>query len=71
MDKPVRVNTRISSRANDWLDKRADETSLSKSALINIAIENYMKEIEVVQGLPAILKELEKQGVDIKSALPV
>lgn len=71
MDKPVRVNTRISSRANEWLDNRADETSLSKSALINIAIENYIKEVEVVHGLPAILKELEKQGVDIKGALPV
>lgn len=61
----VRVNTAISKRANDWLNKRSKETALSKSALINVAIDNYIKEIEVVEGLPAILKELEKHGIDL------
>lgn len=64
-NRPVRVNARISKRANDWLDKRSLETSLSKSALINIAIDSYIKEVEVVEGLPAILEELEKHGIDL------
>lgn len=61
----VRINTRISDSANEWLDKKSIEMAVSKSALINFAIENYIKENEVVQGLPKILKELEKHGIKI------
>lgn len=61
----IRVNTTISKRANEWLNKRSRETGLSKSGLINVAIDSYIKECEVVEGLPAILRELEKQGVDL------
>lgn len=66
MEKPVRVNARISRRANDWLDKKSEEMALSKSALISIAVENYIKETEVVHGFPKILEELEKHGITIK-----
>ena len=65
MSDTVRVNTSISKRANEWLNKRSKETALSKSALINVAIDNYIKEVEVVEGLPAILAELEKHGIDL------
>ena len=65
MTDTVRVNTTISKRANEWLNKRSKETAVSKSALINFAIDNYIKEVEVVEGLPAILKELERQGIDL------
>lgn len=68
MDRePVRINTKISARANDWLDKKSKETALSKSALMNIALENYIKETEVVHGFPAILKALEEHGITIDS----
>lgn len=63
--KPVRVNTRISARANKWLDNKSKEMAISKGALINLAIENYIKEIEVVHGLPKIVEQLEKQGVKL------
>lgn len=62
---PVRVNTQISDRANTWLDERSKETAISKSALINIAIENYMKETEVVQKMPQIVEALRKQGIEV------
>lgn len=65
MSNTVRVNTGISKRANEWLNKRSKETGLSKSALINVAIDNYIREVEVVEGLPQILKELEKHGIDL------
>lgn len=62
----VRVNTRISDRANAWLDLKAEEMALSKSALINIAIENYIKETEVLHGMPTIIAELERHGLKIE-----
>ena len=61
----VRVNTRISDKANEWLDKKSAEMSISKSALINMAIENFIKEMEVVHTLPRLLQELEKHGIDL------
>jgi predicted DNA-binding protein len=63
--EPVRINTRISHKANEWLDKRSKETSISKSALINIAIENYRKETEVVDMMPEIKKKLEELGISL------
>lgn len=62
----VRVNTKISDSANEWLDKKAAEMALTKSALINIAIENYIKEVEVVSWMPQIMQKLEEMGVDIR-----
>lgn len=63
LKKPVRVGTKIPHDTNEWLDERAFETGLTKSALINLAIENYRKEIEVVKGMPKIIKELEERGI--------
>lgn len=63
---PVRVNTRISDKANEWLDKKSAEMAISKSALINMAIENFIKEMEVVHTLPSLIKELEKLGVKVE-----
>jgi len=63
---PVRVNTKISDRANKWLDEKSEEMALSKSALINIAVENYIKEMEVVQGIPKIMEELKRQGKQLE-----
>lgn len=60
-----RVNTKISDFANDWLDKKSEEMALTKSALINIAVENYIKEVEVTRGFPKLLKTLEEHGIKI------
>lgn len=64
-NEPVRVNTRIASDLNEWLDKRSEKTAVSKSALINLAIENYRKEVETVAALPALLKKLEEMGIEV------
>lgn len=61
----VRVNTRISSDMNDWLDERSKKVAISKSSLINIAIENYIKEVEVVYNLPKLVDEFKKMGIDL------
>lgn len=44
----VRVNTRISGKANEWLDKQSLETGVPKSTLILLAIENYIREKEAM-----------------------
>lgn len=40
----VRVNTRISKQANDWLDEQSKTTGIPKSTLILLAIENYIQQ---------------------------
>ena len=47
----VRIDTRISSYANEWLDNRAKETGLSKSALVMIAVENYMQQTDAMKSM--------------------
>lgn len=60
---PVRVNTRIAADTNDWLDLRAQETGLTKSGLINIAVEAYRKEVESVKAMPAMVQKLKELGL--------
>lgn len=62
----VRVNTRISKTLNAWLDEKAKETGMSKSSIIMMATENYMREnmafsaMADMNQLVAKLDELEK-----------
>lgn len=62
----VRVNTRISGKANDWLDKESLESGVPKSTLILLAIENYIREKDAfammadMGQLVAKIDELEK-----------
>lgn len=63
--EPVRINARISADTNDWLDRKAYEMGLTKSALVNLACENYRKESEVVKGFPEILKKMEDAGIKL------
>jgi len=53
----VRVNARISQALNSWLDEESKRTGLSKSALMMMAAENYMREKEAF-GMMADLGQL-------------
>jgi len=58
----VRVNTRISSTLNDWLDKESKLTGVPKSTLVMLALENYYQQREVIKSMSdmgAIMKKLE------------
>lgn len=57
MSELVRVNTRISKKANDWLDKESEEYGIPKSTLILLAIENYIREKEAF-GMMSDMGEL-------------
>ena len=47
----IRVNTRISTVLNDWLDEESRKTGVPKSAIIHIALENYMQHKRSVSAL--------------------
>lgn len=63
--KPMRLNTKVSYDLNVWLDKKAEEMGISKSALVAVAIENYRKETETVAALPALLEKLKEMGINV------
>lgn len=71
MNKPVRLNTRVSSRLNDWLDKKSEEMGVSKSALVAMAIENYRMQMETIDVMPNLLKKLEEMGIDVSDSTTV
>lgn len=47
----IRVNTRISMTANKWLDDYSAETGLPKSTIIMMAIEDYIKQKDVIERM--------------------
>lgn len=47
----IRVNTRISKTLNAWLDEESKRTGMSKSALMMMATENYMREKIVIERM--------------------
>lgn len=67
----IRVNSRIGLDSNAWLDKRSIESGISKSSLIQFAVEAYIKsETEGTdKKLLNAFKKFEKQLDDIKATL--
>jgi hypothetical protein len=67
MPEMVRVNTRISSVLNDWLDEQYEKTGIPKSTQVMLALENYRKEKLVIDNMgdfQAILDKLEKLSTE-------
>ena len=69
-DGMVRINTRISQKANEWLDKESAISGIPKSTLVLLAVENYIQQKEVMaqmadmgelmRKLEAIERKIEK-----------
>ena len=56
MDKNVennlfRINARIGQKQNQWLDKESAATGISKSALLAIALDQYIQQKETVDAM--------------------
>jgi len=51
MSEMVRINTRIGSNANDWLDNYSKETGIPKSTLVHLAVEHYMEHKEAFKKM--------------------
>ena len=62
-----RINTRISSHTNEWLDEKSALMGISKSALVNLALEHYieqkemMKKVSELSDLVAAVQRLEEK----------
>ena len=46
-----RLNVRISEEANDFLEKRSAQSGLSKTSLVQIALESYMQTYKATNSL--------------------
>lgn len=60
MAEMVRVNTKISKKMSDWLEYQVEETGLTKSAIIFLALEQYMLQREAVSKVPEYLQLIER-----------
>jgi predicted DNA-binding protein len=54
----VRINTRISKEVNDWLDNKSAKTGISKSALVYLALEQYIQQQKVADDMPKMMEIL-------------
>ena len=46
-----RLNVRISEEASDFLDKRSEQSGLSKTTLVQLALESYMQTYKATNSL--------------------
>lgn len=63
MTKMVRVNTRISSPLNEWLDGESEKTGIPKSTLVMLSLEQYRKErlaLEQMGEISVLMDKLNK-----------
>ena len=57
---PVRVNINISKRVHDWFTDKSKEMGTSRSALMSVALYQYMTQSDSVDMLSEFPKILEK-----------
>jgi len=63
MPEMMRVNTRISSDLNQWLDEQYEKTGIPKSTQVMLALESYRKEKMVMENMgdyQRLIEQLEK-----------
>lgn len=60
MPEMVRVNTRISSDLNQWLDEQYERTGIPKSTQVMLALESYRKEKTVMENMDDYKKLVEQ-----------
>lgn len=67
MEKPkmVRLNTRISSVAHDWLERESIRTGVPKSTLMYLALETYISQQNSITALMEISNKLEDLSTKI------
>lgn len=69
MAEMVRVNTRISSTLNNWLDKLSEETGMPKSTIVMLALEEYRHQREALSSM-GHMSELMMKLEQIEKKLP-
>ena len=56
----VRLSVRVSKENNDYLEKKSTETGISKSALVQIAVEQYRQQSEAVRAMNSMEKYVDQ-----------
>lgn len=59
----ARLNVAVADDLNDWLDTRSKEMHISKTALVNLALEQYMQSqilLRKDKGISDFLDEMQK-----------
>lgn len=64
----ARINVAIADELNEWLANRSKEMHISKTALVNLALEQYMQSYKVISQSEGI-GELVKKMQEIEKAL--
>lgn len=70
----ARVMTRIPAELNEWLDKRSQETALTKSTIILMALDQYRQTAEAesqMQILEKLLEEVKALSPEQLNALKI
>lgn len=58
-----RVHANIGKDSNAWLDEYSEQTGLSKSSLINMAVEQFIREkkaLEAMNDMSNIINQIER-----------
>jgi len=55
-----RLNVRVSQKQNTWLEDESAETGLSKSALVQLAVENYIQQKKTVDAMGTMNELVDK-----------
>ena len=69
MTDMVRLNARVSPTVYEWLDEYSKRTGMPKSTIIFLAIEQYKRDYEAIQGMKNIVdiaQELSELRSEIK-----
>jgi predicted transcriptional regulator len=65
-EKKIRKNVNVSRETEMWLMKRAEETGLSQSALVNLALVTYIDQQRALElmgnksGMKELIEQLQK-----------
>lgn len=59
-EKLVRINTRIGKKHNDFLDNESDETGMSKSSIVQLAVDQYMTQRQSIATLSTLVEKIEE-----------
>lgn len=65
----VRVNSRLGYTQNEWLDNESKRTGLSKSGLIQMAVEQYITQKQALSAMgdiSIVFEKLEKIESEMK-----
>lgn len=57
-ENTIRVGARIGIHHNDYLDAESKRTGISKSTLIQLAIDNYMRQNQSMTTLEQLITEI-------------